>query len=78
MVLERNFCFSLCGGTIMCILGTVWLAKRFCQKSHRPAASYRLEGGNVRKKKKFQMEQCKHCQEHCMLKSEWQSAFSRR
>lgn len=79
MVPEWNFCFSLCSGTNICILGTVWLAKRcFCQKSHRPAAFYRLEGGNICEKKGLHIEQCKHCQEHYMLKSEWQSTFFHR
>ena len=71
-----NSCFSHCGGTNICILGTVWIAKCFCQKSYRPAAFHRLEGGNVCRKKSIQMEQHKHCQEHCMLQSGRQAAVA--
>lgn len=75
---EYNPCFSPGGTTNIYILGTVWLAKCFCQKSHRPAASHGLEGGNICSKKSVQMEQYKHCQGHSMLQSGWQLAFFHR
>lgn len=56
MIPEWNSCFRLCGGTNVCSLGTVWLAKCLCQKSHRPAASDRLEGGNAGEKQSGQTE----------------------
>lgn len=47
---EWNSCFSHYSGRRICILGRAWIAKRFSQKSHRTAASHRLDGGNVCRK----------------------------